>query len=184
MDASEDTIKTLRAMPREEDRAFFQWQAAQESEKSKWLDQLIPLLQKHAYAVAWLKLKEKRPDVVNESVYQAVSHMENFKGESLFSTWFQAIVQNACNMVLRVRQRQAEVSLDEVPELAVDIDHVEARTDLKRLMVGLKSREKRLINLKLQGFHDDEIADRLGIGKLAVKHMWARTREKMREAAA
>lgn len=118
---------------------------------------------------------------MNEAVWQAIDKADTFKGESQFATWFQTIVQNLCVSTLRQKQRKNEVALEAADgETVVGND---GKLELEQLMKPLKSRQKKLITLKLQGMSEKEIGTTLGITELAVRHAWARVKEKLRGVA-
>src|SRR5581483_5116600 len=93
----------------EEDQLFEKWRQSSGEQKELLLNELVKLLQRHAYAICWLKLGERRPDIVNQAIWQAIKAADGFKGESSFSTWFHAIVKNLCNSSLRHKQRHSKI---------------------------------------------------------------------------
>lgn len=178
MECSEDITKSLP----DENVVFAQWKSAPADEKVKYLPRLLRLLRAHAFAVCWIKLKENRPDIVNQAVWRVLSRKDEFEGKSSFSTWFQAIVQNLCTDVHRTNVRKAEVTIEGL-NLPATKSGVEAKIELEQLSKGLKDRQKLLVKLKLKGLNDAEIGRVLGINELAVRHSWTRTKEKIRKKA-
>lgn len=146
------------------------------------MPELLRLLRRHAFAVCWIKLKEKRPDIVNQAVWRVLQEGDTFKGDSAFSTWFQAIVQNMCTDTQRSGARKAEVSIEGL-NLPATKSGIEAKIELQQLSKGLKARQQMLVKLKLKGLNDAEIGRVLGINELAVRHSWTRTKEKIRKKA-
>ena len=51
-------------------------------------------------------------DVVQDALLSAYSHVEQFRGQALMSTWLTSIVINSARMTLRRRSRQFSVPLD------------------------------------------------------------------------
>ena len=51
-------------------------------------------------------------DVVQDALLSAYSHVEQFRGQALMSTWLTSIVLNSARMTMRRRSRQASVPLD------------------------------------------------------------------------
>ena len=132
--------------------------------------------------MVWIRLHERRPEIVDEAVWNAFDKADSFKGNSSFTTWFHRIVINCCHEYLRRKQSKAEVSLEAVPEVSTGGEG-DARIELEQLTSSLKARQKRLISLKLEGLNDAEIGKILGIKELAVRHFWARTKERIRQSA-
>src|SRR3989454_3192702 len=52
-------------------------------------------------------------DAVQEALFSAYKHLDQFRGQSQMSTWLTAIVSNCARMQLRRRPSQIHVSLDE-----------------------------------------------------------------------
>lgn len=52
-------------------------------------------------------------DAVQDALFAAYRHLDQFRGQSQMSTWLIAIVRNCARMQLRKRPRQIHVSLDE-----------------------------------------------------------------------
>lgn len=132
--------------------------------------------------MVWIRLHEIRPEIVDEAVWKAFERADTFKGDSSFTTWFHRIVINCCHDYLRTKQSKAEVSLEAVPEVTTFVEG-DARIELDQLTASLKTRQKRLISLKLEGLTDAEIGKILGIKELAVRHFWTRTKERIRQSA-
>src|SRR5258708_39162138 len=60
-----------------------------------------------------MRNNEDAEDVVQESFQQAFVHLQNFNGDSRFSTWLSRIAINAALMKLRKKHRLWDVALDE-----------------------------------------------------------------------
>jgi RNA polymerase sigma-70 factor (ECF subfamily) len=52
-------------------------------------------------------------DAVQDALFSAYKHVDQFRGQSQMSTWLTAVVRNSARMQLRKRPRQSHVSLDE-----------------------------------------------------------------------
>lgn len=175
MESSEVIISNLS-----ENEIWSKWMRSSQDEKPKFIPSLVKCLQKHAQAVCWTKLHEPRPEIIDEAVWKAFENADSFKGDSLFSSWFHRIILNCINDHLRSKQSKAEVSLEEVPEVSIQKGS-DAAIELNQITLPLKSRQKHLISLKLQGLTDAEIGEILGIKELAVRHFWTRTKERIRQ---
>jgi len=168
-----------------ENEAFALWQSAQtEEEKRAALDLLIPLLRRHAFAVCWLKLGEYRPDIVADAVWKAIDKAHTFRGESLFSTWFQAIVTQMCNLSLREKITHPEISVDTLEETLGDEERqgraMLAKAELEQAMEVLDDEEKLVVRMRLEGLTHEEIGERLGITVGGACKKWFDIAEKMR----
>src|SRR5574337_602972 len=103
---------------RDENVVFQEWQAAEGSRREELLEELVRLLQRHAFAVVWNKLQEHRPDIVSVAVHCAIEKSVSFRNEAKFSTWFQTIVTNACNQALKEKlSKPRENPLEDYEEI-------------------------------------------------------------------
>src|ERR1700719_4878143 len=67
------------------------------------------------YRVAYRLLRNAADaeDAVQDALFTAYKHLDQFRGQSQMSTWLTAIVCNCARMQLRRRPRQIHISLDE-----------------------------------------------------------------------
>lgn len=82
----------------------------------KAFDELVTRYETKVYNLAYRMLgsQEDAQDVLQETFISAFNALDDFKGESSFSTWIYRIATNACLMRLRARKPQI-VSLDDQP---------------------------------------------------------------------
>lgn len=82
---------------------------------------LVEKYQEMAYGVAYRMLRDPdgAADVVQDSFIKAFRALNGFQGGN-FRSWLMRIVANTCYDVLRVQQRRATDSLDDLP---IDADH-------------------------------------------------------------
>jgi RNA polymerase sigma-70 factor, ECF subfamily len=66
----------------------------------------------HRYAYRLLGNKDDAEDAVQDALFAAFKHLNQFRGEAQLSTWLTAIVINCARMQLRKRLRYTHVSLD------------------------------------------------------------------------
>jgi RNA polymerase sigma-70 factor (ECF subfamily) len=83
-----------------------------------------PRLLKVAFRI--LKNSEDAEDAVQDTFMNAFAHVENFRGDSLLSTWLTRIVMNQALMELRRKKRRPSDSLDE--EIGAEISMKEMLT--------------------------------------------------------
>lgn len=105
---------------------------------------LVLQYQDMAYSVAYRMLHDEdaAADVVQDSFIKAFRALAGFQGGS-FRSWLMRIVANTCYDVLRVRQRRATDSLDDLP---VEHDHI------PQLVDHAESPESYAERMELNGF--------------------------------
>jgi RNA polymerase sigma factor (sigma-70 family) len=134
----------------------------------------------------WLKLHQERPEIVNEAVQYVMAHLGDFRGESKFSTWVFSIVQRFCYRELEVKISNKEVlfsdyhSTHQVERLASYELDGDARITLDRLREALSDDENNLIDRKLEGYTNAEIAESEATSTTAIEGRWRRLCAKLR----
>ena len=172
----------------DENLVFEAWREATDEDKPKYLPKLVRLLQQHAYAVCWQRLGEKRKDLVNDAVWQALNKSNGFRGDSQFSTWFQTIITNLCNGALRKKEQRAEVSIEDLShtELLEFEKHTSYEMPLDNLLMeqalkGIVGEEREIVDLKMKGMTNEEIAKELELQLSQVKTLWLRLKLRIKE---
>jgi RNA polymerase sigma-70 factor (ECF subfamily) len=74
---------------------------------------LRPRLLKVALGIT--RNREDAEDAVQDSMISAFVHLDNFHGNSSFSTWLTRIVINSAHMINRKNRRARQISADELP---------------------------------------------------------------------
>jgi RNA polymerase sigma-70 factor, ECF subfamily len=156
------------------------------------------LFYKRAYRV--LGNAADAEDAVQDALFSAFKHLEQFRGEAQMSTWLTTIVSNCARMQLRKRVRQFYVSLEEPigeewkycafervthygpdPEDECRVSELTAR--LRGLMAQLSPRLRKTFELRdLDGLSTSETADILGVPAGTVKAQLSRARAKLRKS--
>lgn len=162
--------------------------------KQVLLEELTPLVSKHAYAVSWLVLQETRPDVVNETLEAVLRQLPTFKGRSKFSTWVEAITRNICNRKLRYRIRhRKDVPLDdlELPlfqsyaraplrDMIKEQERVHSKLELENIRESLTPEDKTLLDGMLQGESYEDLRNKLALeSQSAVRTKWHRLKKRI-----
>ncbi|QCO56361.1 RNA polymerase sigma factor [Pseudorhodobacter turbinis] len=114
------------------------------------------------------------------------------QGEAKVSTWLYRVVSNLCTDRLRGRTRRRAVGLDEAPDIADDVQSVEAsmidRDRMDALNEGLASlpeRQRQAVVLRhIEGLSNPEIAEVMDIGVEAVESLTARGKRALATAMA
>jgi RNA polymerase sigma-70 factor, ECF subfamily len=143
---------------------------------------------------------EAAREVVQATLSKAMRKLPDYRGEAAVFTWLCQICRREAVDYLRANRRHTDrvVLIDDQPQLRAAIEALEApeefdllkscgRSELGRLVQSvldrLPSRYADALEWKyVEGLTVDEIADRLGIGQIAVQSMLARARTAFREA--
>jgi len=141
-------------------------------------------------------------DAAQEAVLKAFLHIEEFRGESKFSTWLVQIAINEARMKLRKEHRGLYESLDEFTadehgdywpkdfadwrEIPVEaLERKELREALSKALTSLEPKYRQVLVLRdIQHFSVAETAETLGLSGEAVRTRLHRARLRMRDALA
>jgi RNA polymerase sigma-70 factor (ECF subfamily) len=155
----------------------------------------LPLLHRTAYR--YLGNAADTEDAVQDALFSAYKHRDQFKGQSQMSTWLVAIVSNCARMQLRRRPRQIHVSLDEqfgdehgytlsdrLVDGGLNPEEEYREAELRDLLVQsaeeLSPTLRRAFQLRdLDGLSIEEAAQILGVADGTVKAQVARARTKL-----
>jgi RNA polymerase sigma-70 factor (ECF subfamily) len=141
-------------------------------------------------------------EAAQEAVLKAFMHIEDFRGESKFSTWLTRITINEARMKLRKEHRDLYESLDEptideqgdywpkdfadwreIPIEALQLK--ELREALNKALASLEPKYRQVLALRdIQHFSVAETAEALGISEENVRTRLHRARLRMRDALA
>ena len=141
---------------------------------------------------------EDAEDVLQEALFKAYTHLNDFQGNSKFYTWIVRIAVNEALMKLRKRKSDRTVSLDEeldtgeetvTREIAVWDGDPEQRYSQEELRVILDDAIKSLkpsfrtvfVLRDVEELSTEETADTLGLSIPAVKSRLLRARLELRE---
>lgn len=141
---------------------------------------------------------EDAEDVLQEALFKAYKHLDDFQGNSKFYTWIVRIAVNEALMKLRKRKSDRTVSLDEeidtgeetvTREIAVWDGDPEQRYSQEELRVildnaiqSLKPSFRTVFVLRdVEELSTEETADTLGLSIPAVKSRLLRARLELRE---
>jgi RNA polymerase sigma factor (sigma-70 family) len=167
--------------------ALAAYKNATDSNRSELERALIKALENYANKVVWLTLHQDRPEVANEAIQYVVSHLAEFRGESKFSTWAFSIVQRFCYRELQLKMSNKEIlfsdlrSAHQVEGLASYELDGDARLTLDRLRRTLSDAENNLIDHRLQGYSNAEIAQLMKTSTTTIEGRWRRLCDKLRK---
>jgi RNA polymerase sigma-70 factor (ECF subfamily) len=143
---------------------------------------------------------EAAREVVQATLSKAMRKLPHYRGEASIFTWLCQICRRTAVDYLRANRRHADriVLIDDQPQLRAAIEALEAPEEFDLLKSCGRSELGRLVQTVLdrlparyadalewkyvEGLSVDEIAERLGIGQIAVQSMLARARTSFREA--
>lgn len=175
---------------RDENQVFEAWRLSEGIEKEQLLEELVKLLTDHAFGVCWQRIPDLSSEfqwIANTCVWRALEKSPGFKGESKFSTWFQAIVGNTCASVLKgkIRRRQREISIEDVgaEEASLETENsTNAAIDLEQVVLPRASTDeyRTLLEMKMHGLTTEEISEELGMPVTNVKRTWAVLKKRLR----
>ena len=140
-------------------------------------------------------------DALQDGMLSALRHIDQFKGNSQFSTWMFSIIRNAALAKLRKQRAHLTVTMDdqgseddtelnasEVPaDPGPDPERACAQTEMSylfaRTLEGLPANYRAIIRLcDIEGFSGKEAAQRLGLTVSALKAQHHRARLAFRES--
>jgi RNA polymerase sigma-70 factor (ECF subfamily) len=139
-------------------------------------------------------------EVVQTTLTKAVRNLAGFRGEAALFSWLCQICRRQIVDYLRANQRHSErvVLIEDDPELRAALESVEApleeepqyqygaaetRQLVQSVLDRLPSRYGDVLEWKyVEGCSVEEIAERLGVGQIAVQSLLARARNAFREA--
>lgn len=140
-------------------------------------------------------------DALQDGLLSAVRHIDQFKGNSQFSTWLFSIIRNSALANLRKRRSHAMVSMDDqtsksdwdTGEVEISIDprpdpeQICAREELSvqfaETLATLPAKYRAIIRLcDIEGYTGREVAKRLGLSVSALKAQHHRARQALRKS--
>lgn len=140
-------------------------------------------------------------DALQDGLLSALQHIDQFKGNSEFSTWLFSIIRNSALAKLRKRRAHPMVSLDDQAsegdadlcalegsaDPRPDPERVYAQAELSylfaRILEGLPANYRAIIRLcDFEGFSGKEAAEGLGLSAAALKAQHHRARLAIRES--
>ncbi len=160
-------------------------------------NQLVLTYQNLAYSVAFRVLQNESAaaDAVQDSFIKAYRALPTFNGGS-FKSWLTRIVVNTCYDILRVQQRRATDSLDDLP---VEHDYIPALVDqaegpeayaermelngwIEHGLRALPTEQRTVLALcDIHGYAYEEIAEVTGLPMGTVKSRISRARARLRD---
>ena len=163
-----------------ENELYGRYQVASDDEKQQLAVLLYAELVQHALSVSHIVLGASPPALAHKIATKIFRLMDTFEGRSAFSTWVHRIAINDCKMWLRKKSNCREISLIAAEGLFTSEDP-EMRVYLRELFDNLPLSDQHLIEWKLDGYTDKEIAERLDISRGGAAVKWSRLRKRLRK---
>lgn len=143
-------------------------------------DALYRAVVRQARNVIFMILHRERMDLAANAATAVVLNLEDFEGKSAFSTWSHSIARRIAYKEAERLNEKKEDQLDAVSQehmpMDVGLDGYAAIL-LKDVLKSLSKEDQTLLEGKLFGLEDEELADTLGISEGAVRMRWSRLKE-------
>lgn len=113
-------------------------------------------------------------DAIGESLMKIWQNLDQFKGDALFSTFVGTIVRNCvADIIVNKRDRSESELVDNVHSDSPFRD-IESRIAVKALLSKLSRDDREMVQMKLDGLSNEEVATAYDISVDAVKGRWKR----------
>lgn len=116
-------------------------------------------------------------DLTSETFYQIMLSLPSFRHQSSIKTWIFAIARNTTYKELRKRKK--EISLEELPEFSIIDAPINNYEYLASLIKKLPQKEQIVINMRVEGYSFEEIAEKIKMNPNSVRVLFYRTRQKL-----
>ena len=170
------------------------WVAAAREGDQGAFEELVRLYEKRVLALTQRMCKnpEDAAEAAQEAFFAAWRGLENFRGDSSFSTWLYRLASNACvDLLRREGRRQAAASLDaedltldmpaSLPSPQEEAERRELREQIEKGLQTLPPEYRAVLVLReLHQLHYEEIGQVLGVDVGTVKSRISRGRKKLR----
>jgi RNA polymerase sigma-70 factor (ECF subfamily) len=165
---------------REANEVFRQYRTAEGAERTVLENKLATLMTTHAAAAVYQVFGQRRPDVAQDAVIKGFLGLHQFRGDSLFSTWFHAVALNTARSALRKEIREGRSEKLEDVETPVDGDW---RLQLEELTEQLDEEDQEFVRDKLAGRVEEELAGKYKLTLEGIRSRWLSIRKKIRRAS-
>ena len=134
-------------------------------------------------------------DAAQESFIRAYQRIDNFRGDSQFSTWLYRIVVNKCTDLLRAKNRREGIPIEDLGDIDADwesgetfksdsLENEDLKVELGLAMRHLSLGQRTALTLRyLNDFTVREIAEMMGISENTVRIHIFRGLERLRKLA-
>lgn len=127
--------------------------------------------------------EEELQDIEGNTYIKVFKNLETFKGESTFATWVASIIENEGRELLRFEAKNAAVPVLERDAMADPRPAIEAKIMVEQLAKNLTHPERVLLQGKLEGVSEEELAIDLKIPIGTIKSRWNTLKAQLRTQA-
>jgi DNA-directed RNA polymerase specialized sigma24 family protein len=165
---------------REANEVFRKYIGAEGAERLELENRLAALMTEHAAAVVFQTFGQRRPDVAQDAVIKGLLGLHQFRGASLFSTWFHAVALNTARTALRKEIREGR---------SAELVDVEGRDEgdwwlqLQELTAQLDEEDQEFVRDKLAGRVEEELTGKYKLTVEGIRSRWLSIRKKIRRAS-
>lgn len=164
-----------------------EWIALAKQGSQTAFHQLYQMHHRQIYALCWRMLadKDSAEDVCQEVFVVLWQKINNFRGESKFSTWLHSVASNVVlshlrkqkNWLQRVFSIEEQVSHSLPDEAAVPLDDITEREELDKHIAKLPERARLVFVLfAVEGYRHEEIANMLNMAVGSSKSQYHRAK--------
>ena len=119
-------------------------------------------------------------DVIQETYCAAYIGFEKLRNKEMFRTWILSIARNQCNLWFRKKYGNEQMSLEDIPDMAVTGGSEQADDTVDGILSLLPKGSAELLLLTMKGYKYSEIAERLDIPVGTVKSRLHNARSQFR----
>lgn len=135
-----------------------------------------------AKGVIYLTLHQERSDLAGTAATYVVLNLENFRGDSAFSTWSHRIARNIAYDEARKLNRRKEDSLNDADPQHIPLDtglDGYAAILMEDISKSLEPIDAKILEGKVFGLSVAELSDQLDLTEGAVTQRWFRVKEQI-----
>ena len=121
-------------------------------------------------AYSYVKNADDALDIIQESIYKAVSHVDSLKGLSYIKTWFYRIVVNTSIDFLRKQKKVIVVENEVLTSFDSGLNDEYENFDLQRALINLPEKYRTVVILRyFEDLKIEEIAEILSENTNTIK---------------
>jgi RNA polymerase sigma factor (sigma-70 family) len=124
---------------------------------------------------------DKIEDAVGEACIKVIDKLDTFKGlPEKFPSWVMTITFNQAGMIGRRQIVEGAVEFEDRDGISETHGSIDAKLDIQKVMATLSKEDQQIVEAKMRGESDRDIADSMWLTIPAVKNRWERIREEFR----
>lgn len=128
--------------------------------------------------------RDQAEEAAQEVFIQVWQKLQNFKGDSKFSTWLHSVTSNVTISYLRKQKGwwQRMLNIEDSPAMDMPSEGLNQEIDLDEYIVRLPERARIVFVLHaIEGYRHEEIAERMNIAVGSCKAQFHRAKQLMKE---